>query len=246
MPDPAGCPVFHDLHIPYIQLLYPCPQAFEFFINLNNRSPEYISLFIDDRLRKVCHAGCVLWQLRLRFQSDCTSLHLHPLHFCISPSWHSQRVLARPPGALQGLKGGAGNEADMEGVLDRVMALFRYEGSKSASSEASWYTGIGELCHMSLLCGWAPATPCQAPSCRAQVSVGSLCFCWAWALVGCRYLTEKDVFEKYYKQHLAKRLLAGRSVSGRGWGGVGSIRHTPGWVCKAPPSSHSTLHLAPA
>jgi hypothetical protein len=28
-------------------------QAFEFFINLNNRSPEYISLFIDDRLRKV-------------------------------------------------------------------------------------------------------------------------------------------------------------------------------------------------
>lgn len=28
-----------------------------------------------------------------------------------------------------------------------------------------------------------------------------------------RYLQEKDVFEKYYKQHLAKRLLAGRGVS---------------------------------
>ena len=28
-----------------------------------------------------------------------------------------------------------------------------------------------------------------------------------------RYLQEKDVFEKYYKQHLAKRLLGGRSVS---------------------------------
>lgn len=28
-----------------------------------------------------------------------------------------------------------------------------------------------------------------------------------------RYLQEKDVFEKYYKQHLAKRLLLGRSVS---------------------------------
>lgn len=28
-----------------------------------------------------------------------------------------------------------------------------------------------------------------------------------------RYLREKDVFEKYYKQHLAKRLLGGRSVS---------------------------------
>ncbi len=28
-----------------------------------------------------------------------------------------------------------------------------------------------------------------------------------------RYLQEKDVFEKYYKQHLGKRLLSGRSVS---------------------------------
>ncbi len=28
-----------------------------------------------------------------------------------------------------------------------------------------------------------------------------------------RYLQEKDVFEKYYKQHLAKRLLSGRTIS---------------------------------
>ena len=28
-----------------------------------------------------------------------------------------------------------------------------------------------------------------------------------------RFLQEKDVFEKYYKQHLAKRLLGGRTVS---------------------------------
>ena len=49
-------------------------QAFETFINLNTRSPEYISLFIDDRLRK-------------------------------------------------GLKGM--NDTDMDGVLDKVMALFR-------------------------------------------------------------------------------------------------------------------------
>lgn len=28
-----------------------------------------------------------------------------------------------------------------------------------------------------------------------------------------RFITEKDVFEKYYKGHLAKRLLNGRSVS---------------------------------
>ena len=75
--------------------------SFESFINLSQRSPEYISLFMDDKLRK-------------------------------------------------GLKGMS--EDDIEGVLDKVMMLFRY-------------------------------------------------------------LQEKDVFEKYYKQHLAKRLLSGRTVS---------------------------------
>jgi cullin 3 len=68
---------------------------------LNARSPEFISLFVDDKLRK-------------------------------------------------GLKGV--NEEDVEVVLDKVMMLFRY-------------------------------------------------------------LQEKDVFEKYYKQHLAKRLLSGKTVS---------------------------------
>ncbi|XP_043704567.1 cullin-3A-like [Telopea speciosissima] len=75
--------------------------SFEYFINLNPRSPEFISLFVDDKLRK-------------------------------------------------GLKGVS--EEDVEIVLDKVMMLFRY-------------------------------------------------------------LQEKDVFEKYYKQHLAKRLLSGKTVS---------------------------------
>ncbi|KAH7436226.1 hypothetical protein KP509_05G009200 [Ceratopteris richardii] len=75
--------------------------SFEYFINLNPRSPEFISLFVDDKLRK-------------------------------------------------GLKGVS--EEDVETVLDKVMMLFRY-------------------------------------------------------------LQEKDVFEKYYKQHLAKRLLSSKSVS---------------------------------
>ncbi|KAG0492193.1 hypothetical protein HPP92_005298 [Vanilla planifolia] len=75
--------------------------SFEYFINLNNRSPEFISLYVDDKLRK-------------------------------------------------GLKGVS--EEDVEIVLDKVMMLFRY-------------------------------------------------------------LQEKDVFEKYYKQHLAKRLLSGKTVS---------------------------------
>ncbi|KXZ56311.1 hypothetical protein GPECTOR_1g274 [Gonium pectorale] len=76
-------------------------QAFEHFLNLNPRSPEFISLFIDDKLRR----------------------------------------------GIKGL-----SDSDVEGVLDKVMALFRY-------------------------------------------------------------LQEKDVFEKYYKGHLAKRLLSGRTTS---------------------------------
>ncbi|KAJ4746042.1 Cullin family protein [Rhynchospora pubera] len=75
--------------------------SFEYFININNRSPEFISLFVDDALRK-------------------------------------------------GVKGASDDDVDQ--VLDRVLVLFRY-------------------------------------------------------------LQEKDVFEKYYKQHLAKRLLSAKSVS---------------------------------
>jgi len=75
--------------------------AYEYFLNLNPRSPEFISLFVDDFLRK-------------------------------------------------GLKGAS--EEDQERLLDKVMMLFRF-------------------------------------------------------------LQEKDVFEKYFKQHLAKRLLGGRTVS---------------------------------
>lgn len=75
--------------------------SFEYFINLNPRSPEFISLFVDDKLRK----------------------------------------------GLNGM-----SEEDVEMVLDKVMMLFRF-------------------------------------------------------------LQEKDVFEKYYKQHLSKRLLSGKTVS---------------------------------
>ncbi|KAJ7943492.1 putative Cullin [Quillaja saponaria] len=75
--------------------------SFEYFINLNRRSPEFISLFVDYKLRK-------------------------------------------------GLKGIS--EEDIDIILDKVMMLFRY-------------------------------------------------------------LQDKDVFEKYHKQHLAKRLLSGKTVS---------------------------------
>jgi cullin 3 len=74
---------------------------FEFFINLNPRTPEYLSLFIDDKLKK----------------------------------------------GVKGL-----SEQEIDHVLDKSMVLFRY-------------------------------------------------------------LQEKDVFERYYKQHLAKRLLLNKSLS---------------------------------
>ncbi|XP_075211864.1 cullin 3 [Lycorma delicatula] len=74
---------------------------FEHFLNLNQKSPEYLSLFIDDKLKK-------------------------------------------------GVKGMT--EQEIESVLDKTMVLFRF-------------------------------------------------------------LQEKDVFERYYKQHLAKRLLLNKSVS---------------------------------
>ena len=74
---------------------------FEYFVNLNPRTPEYLSLFIDDKLKK-------------------------------------------------GVKGFSEQEIDQ--VLDKSMVLFRY-------------------------------------------------------------LQEKDVFERYYKQHLAKRLLLNKSLS---------------------------------
>ncbi|KAJ7284963.1 Cullin-domain-containing protein [Mycena rebaudengoi] len=76
-------------------------EAFENFINLNERSSEFISLFIDDNLRR-------------------------------------------------GLRGKTDTEVDA--VLDKTITVFRY-------------------------------------------------------------ITEKDVFERYYKGHLAKRLLLGRSIS---------------------------------
>jgi len=93
-------------------------KSFESFINLNQHSPEYISLFVDDQLRK-------------------------------------------------GLKGTS--EEEVEQVLEKVVMLFRY-------------------------------------------------------------LQEKDVFEKYYKQHLAKRLLGGRSVSDDAERSmIGKLKHECGY-----------------
>ncbi|XP_074657662.1 cullin-3-A-like [Tubulanus polymorphus] len=94
----------HFLHLSFnddMQFKQMISSDFEHFVNLNTKSPEYLSLFIDDKLKK-------------------------------------------------GVKGMT--EQEIESVLDKSMVLFRF-------------------------------------------------------------LQEKDVFERYYKQHLAKRLLLNKSVS---------------------------------
>jgi cullin 3 len=95
-------------------------QAFEYFINLNPKSPEYLSLFIDSKLKA-------------------------------------------------GLKGAA--EDEVEKTLDKAHTCSHLPLEMFAYSRL------------------------------LQV------------MMIFRYLQEKDVFEKYYKQHLAKRLLLGRTVS---------------------------------
>ena len=94
--------------------LHSMNKAFAYFINLNSKSPEFLSLFIDSKLKK-------------------------------------------------GLKGVSDEEVDQ--VLDKVMMLFRF---------------------------FVLSMFCVTPG---------------------RFIQEKDVFERYYKSHLAKRLLLGRSVS---------------------------------
>lgn len=38
---------------------------FEYFINLNPKSPEYLSLFVDDKLKKGVKGVCDVWMLIL-------------------------------------------------------------------------------------------------------------------------------------------------------------------------------------
>lgn len=86
---------------------------FEHFINLNSKSPEYLSLFIDEKLKK----------------------------------------------GIKGLK-----DSEIDDILNKAMVMFRY----------------------------------------------SSYFLTACVKSGFRFLSEKDVFERYYKNHLAKRLLSSK------------------------------------
>lgn len=102
---------------------------FEYFLNLNSRSPEYLSHFIDDKLKKGVRG--------VRRSKRPTSLH--PGNALI--------LIIFLCGILIKL-----TEQEVELILDKTMVLFRF-------------------------------------------------------------LQEKDVFERYYKQHLGRRLLSNKSAS---------------------------------
>ncbi|XP_072376964.1 cullin-3 isoform X1 [Diabrotica undecimpunctata] len=108
---------------------------FEHFLNLNPKSPEYLSLFIDDKLKKGVKGMKSSNLERFLNLSPTSSEYL---------SLISDDKLKKSVEIM--------TEQEIEQVLDKSMVLFRF-------------------------------------------------------------LQEKDVFERYYKQHLAKRLLLNKSVS---------------------------------
>ncbi|CAG2058466.1 unnamed protein product [Timema podura] len=118
---------------------------FEHFLNLNPKSPEYLSLFIDDKLKK----GVKGMRRPLRRYHRQRTL-------CHSTESPGEGIIIKcGPEFLASSSTRSGDnmtEQEIEMVLDKTMVLFRF-------------------------------------------------------------LQEKDVFERYYKQHLAKRLLLNKSVS---------------------------------
>jgi cullin 3 len=103
--------------------------AFERFVNAAPRAPEYVSLYMDDRLRRATRAGAA------------------------GPAAAARGGLGGGVGAPNGAPPStAAPPLDDEAALDRVMAIFRY-------------------------------------------------------------LQDKDVFERYHKAHLARRLLSGRPLA---------------------------------
>uniref|UniRef100_A0AC34GES5 Cullin family profile domain-containing protein n=1 Tax=Panagrolaimus sp. ES5 TaxID=591445 RepID=A0AC34GES5_9BILA len=120
---------------------------FEYFLNLNVKSPEFLSLYIDDKLKK-------------------------------------------------GLK--TMNEGDTDNVLDKAMVLFRFLQEKDVFERPEFLSlYIDDKLKKGL----------------KTMNEGDTDNVLDKAMVLFRFLQEKDVFERYYKQHLAKRLLFAKSSS---------------------------------
>ena len=115
------------LHQPVSTLLHPkCApppgaQAFECFINLTQRSPEYISLFIDDRLRKGlkglsdAEVDATLDKVMALFRCGGWD--------CVPGGGRRGRGAAQVDGG-PALPRGGGGAAEVGATLGRVMALF--------------------------------------------------------------------------------------------------------------------------
>jgi len=141
--------------------------AFESFVNANPRAPEYLSLYVDDRLRRGLRGG---------------------------------GAAGAGAAAMAGTEAGGGMGGGIGGGED-AMAV---DGSAGGGGGGGPGGSAG---------GDAPAAA-PAPAADVEAALDK-----AMALF--RYIQDKDVFEKYYKQHLAKRLLGGSGPGGGGGGGGG-------------------------
>lgn len=113
---------------------------FEYFLNLNSRSPEYLSLFIDDKLKKGVKGVC-------SFEFSSSAYQIFFTFLCLARKSFLHWLIIFLPVSFDQL-----TEQEVESILDKAMVLFRF-------------------------------------------------------------MQEKDVFERYYKQHLGRRLLSNKSVS---------------------------------
>lgn len=155
---------------------------FEYFLNLNPKSPEYLSLFIDDKLKKGVKGVRKFfiyfhWTIKL-FENNISSNTLSKLMNEISS------------------------------FVSHIVKGFIY---------------------VKVICGWFTVHALY----KWQKLINNFIFTlfkiqiWVYfqmteqeietvldkSMVLFRFLQEKDVFERYYKQHLAKRLLLNKSVS---------------------------------
>ena len=186
--------------------------AFEHFINLSSRAPEYISLFMDDKLRKV---GFALAWMCCRKHSSGWLWQAAPEVYVCACSFLLQL------GLVDASAGRVGVQLQLiafASVMILVVTRLSIAGPTGHCLTAN-VSNVGQRC-----CGLA----LSSCTCSSWRSLDKLRRARVQGLKGAseddmeavldrvmmlfRYLQEKDVFEKYYKQHLAKRLLSGRTA----------------------------------
>lgn len=152
---------------------------FEYFLNLNNKSPEYLSLFIDDKLKKGCKGvSLIIFYL---FEGFATLKLSEVSQLTFYLTLPSQELLSKWFWRFRARFYGPQKIQDWFGILSYfivitfVLISLSYRSFKMSEQEIE--TILDKT------------------------------------MVLFRYLLEKDVFERYYKAHLAKRLLLNKSIS---------------------------------